>query len=413
MTAPLALPTAQNTGSRRHGAGFWLVAFAFLVGMAFSTVPTPLYPLYAQRDGFSPFVITVVFAVYSLGVVVSLMLAGHISDWVGRKRIMIPALSVEVLAAVIFLLWPDLPGLLLGRFVNGLGVGMLTATATAHLHELHRRHRPESGPGRFEAVSTAANIGGLGIGPLVAGALAETVHAPLVVPYAVFLVLLLLAIAAVAATPETVELRTVRPAYRPQRPGSAGAGRPFWTAVGAAFAAFSIFGVFTSVAPGFVAGELGETSRLLAGAVVFAVFGAAAIAQTATGRLGANTRLRLGIAGEIVGLIVLVAGMALGSLPGFLIGGILAGAAAGILFKTAVGTVVASTPEDGRGTALAGLFLLSYVGLIVPALAIGLAVTFVPATIAMTGLSAVLIVLLIRVGSAAPGSAAPVRAARC
>ncbi|HXT87881.1 MAG TPA: hypothetical protein VN714_01345, partial [Trebonia sp.] len=69
----------------------------------------------------------------------------------------------------------------------------------------------------FEVVSTGANVGGLAIGPLVAGALAQYATQPLRVPYIVFGVLLLAAIAAVAVTPETVEALPVRPRYRPQR----------------------------------------------------------------------------------------------------------------------------------------------------------------------------------------------------
>ena len=58
--------------------------------MAFSTVPSPLYSLYQQRDGFSTFTVTIVFAVYAVGVIISLLLAGHVSDWVGRKKVLDP-----------------------------------------------------------------------------------------------------------------------------------------------------------------------------------------------------------------------------------------------------------------------------------------------------------------------------------
>ena len=93
---------------------------------------------------------------------------------------------------------------------------MVTATATAHLHDLHSA-RPGASGQRFELVSTGANIGGLGVGALVAGVLAQWVIGPLRTPYLVFAVLLALAIAAVALTPETVQERLVRPSYRPQR----------------------------------------------------------------------------------------------------------------------------------------------------------------------------------------------------
>src|ERR1700753_4248533 len=102
----------QRGSASRHGIGFWLGAAGVLVSMAFSTVPTPLSPIYQRTDGFVSLTVTIVFAVYAVGVVTSLLLAGHVSDWVGRRRVMVPALAIEVLAALLFLVWPALPGLI-------------------------------------------------------------------------------------------------------------------------------------------------------------------------------------------------------------------------------------------------------------------------------------------------------------
>src|SRR3954453_4323814 len=130
--SPTSIPTR-----RRHGLGFWAVAFAFLTVMAFSTVPSPLYGLYQARDGFSSFLITIIYAAYAIGVIAALLLAGHLSDWHGRRRILLPAVATSIVSAVVFLLWRDLPGLLVARVINGVSVGVVAATATAYLAELH------------------------------------------------------------------------------------------------------------------------------------------------------------------------------------------------------------------------------------------------------------------------------------
>jgi MFS family permease len=92
-------------------------------------------------------------------VAVHLVSVGHLSDRTGRRPVLIAALLFELAAAALFLVWPALPGILLVRFVTGLGVGMATPTATAYLRDLHLRAWPEAGHGRFEAASTAANVG--------------------------------------------------------------------------------------------------------------------------------------------------------------------------------------------------------------------------------------------------------------
>jgi len=381
--------------SGRHAAGFWLIAYAFLAAMAFSTVPAPLYSLYMARDGFSTLMVTVVFAVYAVGVVISLLLAGHVSDWVGRKKVLVPGLALELVAAALFLSATSLPVLLIARLITGLGVGMVTATATAHLHDLHSAGRPGASGQRFELVSTGANIGGLGVGALVAGLLAQWVIGPLRTPYLVFVVLLALAIVAVALTPETVQERLVRPSYRPQRISMDHGDRAGYIAAAAgAFASFAVFGLFTSVAPGFVAGTLHHPSRALAGLIVFAVFGAAAAAASLTSRLPNTARRGLGLLAQATGVVVLVAGMHAANLGLFLVGGVTAGIGAGVLFKSAIGSVAAMAAPAQRGEALAGLFLIAYLGLTVPVVAIGLATLSLAAVTVMTWFAVVLLILL-------------------
>ncbi|WP_433352507.1 MFS transporter [Micromonospora saelicesensis] len=397
----------SDGSSRRHGRGFWAIALAFLTAMAFCTVPAPLYPLYMARDGFSTFMGTIVFAVYAVGVVISLLLAGHVSDWVGRKKILIPALALELVAAALFLGDPSLPVLLVARLVSGLGIGLITATATAYLQELHAAHRPGSSRQRFEMVSTAANIGGLGVGALVAGVLAQYVDAPLRTPYLVFAVLLTVSIVAVALSPETVEERLVKPTYRPQRISADHGDRAGYLAAAAAgFASFAVFGLFTSVAPGFVAGALHLPSRALAGTIVFAVFGGAAVAQTLTSRLAAPAKVRLGLLAQAVGVPVLLVGMHTASLSVFLVGGVVAGIGAGVLFKAAVGAVAAMAAPAQRGEALAGLFLVGYLGMILPSVGIGVATQAVTAGTAMNWFTGLLLVMLAGVAALFRHSAA-------
>ena len=380
-----------------------MIAATFMAAMAFSTVPTPLYPLYQARDGFSSFMVTVVFAVYAVGVATSLVLAGQLSDWIGRRKVLVPALLAEILASVLFIVWRDLAGLLVARLITGLGVGLVTGTATAYLVELQKAARPEAGQGRFEIVSTFANIGGLGAGPLIAGALVQYVAHPLTIPYVVLGGSLIVGLAAIAASPETVKTPDERFHYRPQRVrlhlGTGGERANGLAALAGAFAAFAIFGLFTSLAPGFVGGTLHHSSHLLDGFTAFLVFGAAVIGQLTTAALGARQRFALGLVLEAAGLIVLVVGTEAAQLILFLAGGALAGAGGGVLFKVAIGTIAGLAPEEKRGEALAGLFLTSYVGLIIPAVGVGVLTLYLSTQVSMLCFGAVLMAVLVIIGA--------------
>jgi MFS family permease len=396
---PRSGPTAVMRSRRHHSFGFWVAAVAFLVNMGFSAVPTPLYALYQQRDHFSTFMVTVVYAVYAIGVIGSLFLGGHVSDWVGRKQIFVPALLINVVSALIFLFVPSLPGLLIARVISGISVGLTTATATAYLAELHVGifgSEPPRSPRRAQVVATAANLGGIGFGPLVAGLLAQFAPQPLRLPYLVFAGALVVLALLVAVSPETAVRPDPAPAWRPQRIAVPRHARgAFLAATSAGVASFAVFGVFNSLAPSFLAGTLHESSEAVAGAVAFAAFAAGAVAQILLSRLGVNATLRISMAILIPGLALLIGGMWLPSLALFVIGGVLTGAGAGLVFRGALVAAGASAPPESRAEVLSGFFLGAYVGLSVPVLGLGIATQYAPARDVMLVFVAVVIVALV------------------
>ncbi|MGH8953866.1 MAG: MFS transporter [Microbacterium sp.] len=364
-----------------HGAGFWVVASAFLLVMAYATVPTPLYPLYQEVDGFPVSVITLIFAAFAVGVVLSLFLLGHVSDWMGRRRMLVIAILIAALSAVLFLAWHDVPGLLAARLVNGASVGILTATATAHLGELRAQARPSENAIVAASVAGAANLGGLALGPLIGGLFAEFLPAPLVLPHAVFLVVLIAAAIAVSGVPETVTPPGEPRRYRPQRIAAPPRSRAAFIAAGfGAFAGFALFGLFTSLAPTILISTFGEHDHLLAGITACSVFAAAATGQVALARVPLRIQLTVAAVCCACGLVAVAAGTLVPSLAVFLFGGVVAGVGVGLLFKSSVATAAGLAEPGRRGETLALVFLIAYCGLALPVLAIGVILTFASQT---------------------------------
>ncbi|MFC9843777.1 MFS transporter [Streptomyces sp. NPDC060223] len=410
MTSVITVGHEQREGHpaharrrRHHSFGFWAATVAFLLNMGFSAVPTPLYVLYQQRDHFSTIMLTVVYAVYAVGVIASLFFGGHVSDWVGRKNVFVPALLVNVASALIFLFEPSLPGLLVARVISGVSVGLTTATATAYLAELHlgASGGDKGSPRRAQVVATAANLGGIGVGPLLSGLLAQYAPQPLRLPYILFAALLTVLAVLVAVSPETADRPVPAPRYRPQRVAvPVHARRTFFAAIAAGMAAFAVFGVFNSLAPSFLAGTMHQDSHAVAGAVAFAAFAAGALAQIAMSRAGLQRTLRVGPLVLIPGLALLAGGMWLPSLTMFVIGGVLSGAGGGLAFRGALTAAGSTSPPESRAEVLAGFFLGAYIGLSVPVVGLGIASQYVAARTVMlvfVVIAAVAVVLCTRV----------------
>jgi predicted MFS family arabinose efflux permease len=375
--------------------GFWGVFALFLSVMAFSTVPTPLYPIYAATEGFGSSTVSMIFAAYALGVLLSLLFLGHISDWYGRKIMLFGALGVAVVADVVFLTGTDVLTLVIARFVSGIAVGMLTATATATMTALYRQAKPDASPVLAGTLAIVANIGGLGVGPLVSGVLAAFFPAPLVVPYVVFGVALLLTVPALIFTPEPVDT-SVPTRYRPQKLAVPhGARTQFWSGIALGFVSFAVFGLFTSLAPSLLSSSFGIHSPFVAGITAFAVFASAAVAQAAFTRIRLEVGTWLGAGLLIVGLGLIALQMIAPSYTLFLVAGIVAGAGSGLAFKASMAEISRTAEPASRAGALANLFLGSYLGLSVPVLGLGALAAAVTLPIAITLFAGVLAIALI------------------
>jgi MFS family permease len=245
---------------------------------------------------------------------------------------------------------------------------------------------------------TVFNVGGLAIGALIAGLLAQYAHSPLTVPWVVLLAALGVAFVAVASIPETRARMVPRPTYRPQQiTVPANARGQFFAATGAAGIAFAGLGLFTGLAGVILVETLHRTSLALSGATVFAVFAGGVVIQFASMTWSRRTVLVAGmgllLAG--LGLVVLSAWLPRPSLALFLIGGVVAGMGSGAIFKGSLGTVMMIADPDHRAESLAGLLLAGYLGLSVPAIGMGVALRQVSPKVTLLGFSIVVAAALI------------------
>jgi hypothetical protein len=368
-----AEPTA---GRRLHGTGFWTVAFAFLIVMAVATLPSPLYGLYRARDDLSALTITVVFAIFAGGTIATLQRDSFIATRLGRRGMMLGAVGTMMVAMGVLAAWKDLPGLLIGRLITGVAVGLAAGPAITYLIELRLRADPNASAVRARTIGTSVNVGALGVGPLIAGCLAQWVRFPLTVPYLVFIGLGAVALIGLRGAPETGAPAS-RAATENRPTGSRRPVRLPVPAASATLAGFSANGLYAGLSGLFLATTFHRPSLALAGASLFLLFSCGVASQLATARLQASRVLALGTISMLVGLVLLVVSVRLStpSLALFLIAGALIGAGSGAVFKGTTGIVLEASPPESRVAMTSALLIALYVGLSVPVIGAGVALS--------------------------------------
>lgn len=357
--------SASATPTRRRS--FALLTYVLAAVMLGATMPAPMYDLYGQQLHFSVLTTTVIFAVYAGGVLGALLLFGRWSDVVGRKPMLLAGAVLAIASSVVFLAADSVAALLVGRVLSGLSVGIVTGTATAAILE----SAPPRWRTRAAGVATLANLGALGLGPMVAGALIELAPAPLRAAFVVHLALMTLAVLAIVMTGETAERRGRLNIQRLSVPPQTRS--VFAVAATAAFASFAVNAMFASVAPTFVTTLMGVQSHAVAGVVAGLTVLTAGVLQPAAVRVAPARAIAVGSAVLVVAMVMLLAALKFSSLWGLIVAAIVAGVGQGLCFGRGLAAVSERTPPDRRAEVSSSYFLVAYVALSLPIIGMGAA----------------------------------------
>ncbi|WP_083741137.1 MFS transporter [Mycobacterium sp. MS1601] len=332
-----------------------------------ATLPTPMYELYSDRMQFSVLTTTVIFATYAGAVLAALLLFGRWSDVIGRRPVLLVGIGFAAASSVVFLVADSVPVLLVGRVLSGLSAGIFTGTATAAIIEA----APQHWKSRAAAVATVANLGGLGLGPLVAGLLVQYAPAPLHLSFAIHLALVAVAAAAVWLAPETSERSGQLGIQRLSVPPQTRA--VFVVAATAAFAGFAVNAMFASVSPTFVAELMGISNHAVGGAVAGLMVLTAAATQPFAVRVPPARAVAVGSAMLVVAMVMLNIALHYTSLAGLMAAAVMGGAGQGLSFGRGLAAISERTPADRRAEVSSSYFLVAYVALSVPVIGMGAA----------------------------------------
>ncbi|QLH19365.1 MFS transporter [Streptomyces sp. Rer75] len=366
-TERLAVPVS-GTPTAGSSARFWATAYTLLFLLTGTNLPTPLYRGYQQDFGFSPLVVTLIFAVYVATLIPSLLIAGPLSDSIGRRKVLLPAVVLAALGSLAFALADNIMWLFGARLLQGLAVGAASGALTAALSELE----PHGDRRRAALVSTVASVGGLGAGPLIAGLLAQYAPSPRVLPFVVEILLLVPAAIAMATLPKTHTTTK----WRPRRPSIPSSMRGVFVSSGtASFLAFTVIGLFLSLVPTYVTKLSGSSNLALAGGAVTLMLACSVLAQ-----IRASGKESLGI--QIAGLAMLAAGLVLlavagdiSSLPLLLVATVIGGLGQGLAFLGGITEINHAAPKDRHADVLSSFYVVIYLGVGVPVIGVGFLAT--------------------------------------
>lgn len=368
-----------------------MTAFSF-VGAALvaasSSAVTPLYRLYQQSMHLSPLMITLVFAVYAISLLAALLTVGGLSDYVGRRPVILGGLLINAIAMVLFSYASDVGQLILARAVQGLCVGTATTALGAAILDTDRKRGP--------LLNSVTAFLGLMVGALGAAALVTFAPDPLHLVYEVLFALTAVMIVLLFVMPETVSrksgaLASLRPHVRVPAQSRAALLR----VAPATVATWALGGFSLSLMPTVVATTMGVSAPWVGGVVVATLMLSAALTVAALRQLPARRLLMIGTAVLSLGVLVSLLGIWQHSVAILFAGSVIAGFGFGASFAGSLSTLLPTAEAHQRAGLLAAFYVLSYLAFSLPALAAGVAVPYAGLAVVAYVYGAVVILLAI------------------
>ncbi|WP_078610767.1 MFS transporter [Streptomyces bingchenggensis] len=336
----------------------WLAAWPVTAVFILSNTATPLYVLWQNELGFSSGKLTVVFACYIVGLIAALLVAGVVSDRVGRKPVLLPALALGIVASVLFATAGSIVALAIARLLSGVAVGSIVSAGMAAVTDV-------AGPDRKRLaalLASTAMVLGAGLGPLLAGVLSEALPGPTVTVFLVEIALLVLAVLAVVRMPLRRPAAGPRPGAWVRVPSVPRANRVHLLLGIVVFApGITSTSFVLSLGPSLLADLLGTTSRVVAGATAFVMFTAATAVQFAVRRLRVGAILAAGAASTVGAMASLALAVQLSSTPLLALAAVLAGAGQGMGQLGGLTLISAHVPAARLAEANAALNVGGYV----------------------------------------------------
>ena len=335
--------------------------------------PSPLYGIYRAQLRFSATTLTAVFATYALVLLLTLLIFGSVSDYLGRRRVILAALVVTAGACGVFLAAHDVGLLFAARALQGIAVGAATGALGAALLDLQPK-----GSGLAPLITTAASLLGLGAGALGASVLAQYGPTPTRLVWWLLLGASVAAAAGILAIPEPGKRRTgVLASLRPQVGVPRQARATFATAVPCLIAVWALSGLYQSLGPSLAVQVTGSRDLVWGGLLVFLLTGVAAGATVAFRALTPRTAMLAGSLVLLAGLAVTFAAIATITADAFLTGTAIAGVGSGLALLGVNRTLIPLAPPGQRAGLIAAIFIISFLGLSIPALIAGVATTHI------------------------------------
>ncbi|MBX7275975.1 MFS transporter [Pseudomonas sp. ERGC3:05] len=370
--------------SQRSSLAFLVITM--LTFLAASSAPTPLYQVYQDSLHFSAAMLTVIFGVYAVSLLAALLTVGSLSDYLGRKPVILVALILNMLAMLLFINADSTAYLIAARALQGFATGTATAVLSATLLDTDRLRGP--------MLNSLAPLLGMASGGLGSGLLVEFAPRPTQLVYFTLLGLMALQAVCILRLPETVSripgaLKSLAPTLHvPEQ-----ARRALWLAMPLNVAVWSLGGFFSSLAPSLVRAATGSTSHLIGGGLVAVVTLSGAVMIYSLRARAADKIMRLSAVLLAAGVALLLVAVQSASLWLFFVASVIAGLGFGGGFMGSVRSIVGLALPHERAGLMSAFYVLSYLAFCVPALLAG-NLSRVFGLIATTdGYGAVLIVL--------------------
>lgn len=342
-----------------------LVLFGYFFA---ASAPSPAFVVLQHEWHFSESLLTIAFGVYAIALLLSLLIAGSLSDFIGRRPVIFVALIIQAIAMAMFLLADNIISLIEARIVQGLATGIASGALAAAVVEAAPEHQK-----RFGAmISSVSPLAGLAVGAFISGlALKEIAH-PIDWVFGALAFLFSVGAVVMIFTPESVTKRAGALASMvPHIFIPIVARTEFLRGTPVLITTWAMGGLYLALVPSMIVDIYGIENGIINGLAITTLAGVGAIAPSLLKKFEPAKAAILGMCAVITGALLILISLASRSLALLFLATAVSGIGFGGAFSAIIQALAPIVQKHERAELFAAIFIVSYIALSVPAMLAG------------------------------------------
>ncbi|MBX7077298.1 MAG: MFS transporter [Methanobacteriaceae archaeon] len=348
--------------------GFIGASITMILIYAASSSPIPLYAMYQSMFGIIKNILSMSAVFYFIGTVISLLMFGRLSDYIGRHKTILITIILAILGCFNFIIINNATIFLIGRLLQGLSCGLASSCVAAYIVDTASDDKSSLGA----IVTSSATMIGLSIGVFGGSALVELNPNLISTIFVIWILTFIICALLIFSGKETVKPKKgAFKSMKPQIKVPTNIKRFIPIAAAIFIGTWAVGGFYQAFSATMSIEQFGVSNKLLGAAIFASLMAPQIVGSSLVDKFKSFNGERVGMVGFAISMVLIIVSLKYSLVVPFLIFNIISAMFIGLSFTSIMNAMLERTSQTDRAGVLSTIYLISYGGTAIVNLVVG------------------------------------------